>query len=263
MKFSIITPSFNQVGFIEETLKSVLSQGVDLEYWVIDGGSKDGTLKILEKYNKKFKSFNFISEPDSGQSEAINKGIKKSTGDIIAYLNSDDTYCPNALKTVEEYVLKYPTTKWFYGKSIIVDIDNLIIKHFFTKVKNFLGKKYSYWKLLSFNIISQPAVFLKKELIAEYGLFGEENHLVMDYEYWLRIGKNQPLLIDKNLSRYRIHGEAKSVKGFFKQYFHEFLTALGYIKLKYFHCAIIHFFHLFLASLWMQSSNFKIKKQRR
>lgn len=111
---SIITPSFNQAQFLEEAILSVFNQDYPhVEYIIIDGGSTDGSIDIIRKYERRLKYW--VSEPDSGQSEAINKGWNKSTGDIIAWLNSDDTYCPGALRAVAEVFEKNPETLLVHG----------------------------------------------------------------------------------------------------------------------------------------------------
>jgi len=131
-KISIITPSFNQGQFIEETIQSVLNQKYpNLEYIVIDGGSTDNTLDILKKYEGKLK---WISEKDKGQSDGINKGFKMATGDIIAWLNSDDYYLPGALHEVARFFIKNPEAQWVTGdymekkfKSILFGIKNCFV----------------------------------------------------------------------------------------------------------------------------------------
>lgn len=114
MKISIVTPSFNQAEFLEETIQSVLNQRHDdLEYIVVDGGSSDGSLSIIEKYSSSLTSW--ISEPDSGQVEAVNKGMAIATGDICAYLNSDDLYLPGTLSLIARYFADNPACRWVCG----------------------------------------------------------------------------------------------------------------------------------------------------
>ena len=108
MKFSIITPSFNQAEFLEQTIKSVVSQKVNLEYFIQDGGSTDGSVDIIKKYAEKYSFISWQSKKDKGQTDALNQGLKKCTGDIIAYLNSDDYYLPDALEKVEKYFESHP-----------------------------------------------------------------------------------------------------------------------------------------------------------
>src|SRR5579872_1323282 len=119
LKISIITPSFNQSNFIEQTILSVLNQNYpNLEYFIIDGGSSDNTLNILKKYDKHIK---WISEKDKGQANAINKGLTMATGEIITYLNSDDTYENKSLFIINDYFLAHKSCKWLCGTYKIVD----------------------------------------------------------------------------------------------------------------------------------------------
>lgn len=209
MKISIITPSFNQARFIERTIQSVLSQNYpDLEYIVMDGGSTDGTIEILKKYEGKII---WKSEKDNGQSDAINKGLEMATGDIVTYLNSDDTYEPEALKKVAEFFQRNPDRKWVYGKCKIINGNDQEIRKLITFYKNLLLKKFSCAKLLSENFISQPATFWKREIHSEIGFFDENEHYCMDYEFWLRIGKKYPAgVIDAYLANFRYYANSKS-----------------------------------------------------
>ena len=209
MKISIITPSYNQAAFIERTILSVLNQNYpDLEYIVMDGGSTDGTIEILKKYSDKII---WKSEKDSGQSDALNKGLKIATGYIVAYLNSDDTYELGTLKKIAEFFQNNLGKKWVYGKCKIINENDKEIRKPITLYKNLLLKNYSYSKLLSENFISQPATFWKKELLNEIGYFNEEEHFCMDYEYWLRIGKKYPAgIINEYLANFRYHTSSKS-----------------------------------------------------
>jgi len=209
MKISIITPSFNQAAFIERTILSVLGQNYpDLEFIIMDGGSTDGTLEILKKYEDRII---WKSERDGGQSDAINKGLRMATGDIVAYLNSDDTYAPGALQKVADFFAQRPETKWAYGKCRIIDATDKEIRRPITFYKNLLLKKYSYAKLLSENFISQPATFWKRELHDEVGFFNEEENFCMDYEFWLRAGAKHPAgMIPEYLANFRYYPDSKS-----------------------------------------------------
>lgn len=209
MKISIITPSFNQAEFIERTILSVLSQNYpDLEYVVMDGGSTDGTLDILKKYDNKII---WKSEKDKGQSDAINKGLKMATGEIVAYLNSDDTYEIGTLQKVADFFASNPDKKWVYGKCIIINEKDREIRRPITWYKNLLLKKYSYAKLLSENFISQPATFWRREVLSEIGYLNENEHFCMDYEFWLRIGQKYPAgVIPEYLANFRYYASSKS-----------------------------------------------------
>ncbi len=225
MKISIITPSFNQAQYIEQTIQSVLSQKGDfhLEYIIIDGGSTDATLDILKKYTGKI---SWTSEKDRGQSDAINKGFKKATGDIIGWLNSDDLYEPDTLNNVARFFKKNPAVKWVYGKCRIIDEKNREIRRGVTFYKNLLLRKYSYNKLLAENFISQPAVFFRREILDDIGYLDLNQHIVMDYDFWLRIGKKHPAgVINKYLASFRWYTDSKSGSLYKRQFRDEFNVA--------------------------------------
>lgn len=209
LKVSIVTPSYNQAKFIKRTIDSVLSQDYpNIEYIVMDGGSTDDTVKILKTYKDKFF---WKSEKDSGQSEAINKGLKMAKGDIVAFINSDDTYEHGAISKVVEFFEDNPKAKWVYGKCRIVDENDKETRKFITFYKNLLLKNYSYSKILSENFISQPATFWRRDLHDKFGYFDENDHWCMDYEFWLRIGaKYDAGVINSYLSNFRYHTDSKS-----------------------------------------------------
>lgn len=224
MKVSIITPTFNQANFIERTIESILSQDhADIEYIVMDGGSTDGTVEILKKYSDRII---WKSKKDNGQSDAINKGLKIATGEIVAFLNSDDTYEAGAISAVINFFNENPTKKWAYGKCKIIDEHDREIRRPITIYKNLLLKKYSFAKLLTENFISQPATFWKKELHGEIGYFNEEEHFCMDYEFWLRIGQKYPAgVIDRYLANFRYYANSKSGSVNKKQFQDQFRLA--------------------------------------
>lgn len=209
MRISVITPSYNQAQFIERTIKSVLNQHYpELEYIIMDGGSTDGTVEILKKYSDRII---WKSEKDSGQSDAINKGLRIATGDIVTYLNSDDTYAPGAFEQVIRFFQENPDKKWVYGKCKIIDENDQEIRKPITLYKNILLRKYRYSKLLSENFISQPATFWKREVHTEMGFLDENEHYCMDYEFWLRIGQKYPAgVINNYLANFRYHTDSKS-----------------------------------------------------
>lgn len=229
LKISIITPSYNQGNFIERTIRSVIDQAYpNLEYIVIDGGSTDGTLEILRKYETRLR---WVSEKDRGQAEAINKGLKMATGDIVAYLNSDDMYLQNTLQDVNEFFQKNQGTKWLYGKCTIIDENDKIKRPLVTAYKNALMQHYSYFLLLCTNFINQPSTFWSRSMLEEAGFLDENEHLVMDYEYWLRIGcRHRPGHLNKYLAKFRLHNTSKSVSQFHKQFQDEMRISSKYNK---------------------------------
>lgn len=231
MKISIITPSYNQVQFIERTIKSVLQQAGDfeLEYIIIDGGSTDGSVEIIQRYAAQDSRIQWVSEPDAGQSDAINKGLRRSTGEVVAYLNSDDLYLPGALAAVVAEFSAKPDCAWAYGQCQIINEQDQEIRSGITNYKRFFERRYSYGKLLAENFISQPATFWRRRMIEEVGYFTTENHYVMDYEYWLKLGLNaQPRYLAKPLAAFRFYFTSKSGAHFHEQFQQELQLAKQY-----------------------------------
>ncbi len=236
-RISIITPSFNQAEFIGSTIESVLGQGYpDLEYIVVDGGSTDGTVEILKKYGSKLR---WVSEKDRGQSDAINKGIRMSTGEIVAYLNSDDVYEQGALKMVAEYFSSHPGAMWVTGRCRIIDVNGREMRPLITAYKNYFLRRYSYNALLVTNFISQPATFMRRGLFDEFGLFAVHHHRVMDYDFWLRVGgKYRPGFIDAYLASFRVYLQSKTSSSF-KDTFRQELD----VSRKYSHSRVVNALH--------------------
>ncbi len=229
LRISIITPSFNQGRFIERTIKSVLEQGYsNLEYIVVDGGSSDETLDILRKYDSQLQ---WISEKDEGQSDAINKGLRMATGDIVAFLNSDDTYEENALRNVVNFFTANPSIIWLTGRCRIIDEHDREVRRGITWYKNLFLHRYSFNALLVTNFISQPATFLRREVIEEFGFFNAAYHRVMDYDYWLRVGiKYPPGIVDDYLARFRTYKESKTSSNFVESFRQELVVCRKYSR---------------------------------
>jgi glycosyltransferase involved in cell wall biosynthesis len=182
-RISIVTPSFNQAAFIGETLYSVRNQECPiLEHIVMDGGSTDGTVDILKRYSALagWEYLRWISEPDSGQSDALNKGFHLATGDIIGWLNSDDTYEPSCFKEVLRAFEENPSADFIYGDYVIVDgTGNELLS------KKEIGFDWNIM-LCGLNYIAQPNVFFRRRVFDSVGYLNESLHYVMDYEFWLR-----------------------------------------------------------------------------
>jgi glycosyltransferase involved in cell wall biosynthesis len=208
-RISIITPSYNQGEYIRETIESVLGQGYpDLEYIVVDGGSTDSTLSILKEFGDKI---DWISEKDRGQSHAINKGLQKSTGEILGFLNSDDIYEPGALLRVGEFFAKHPKSIWVTGKCRTVNENGEEIRREITLYKNFWLMARSKIILKILNYISQPATFWRRDAIEKVGYFNEKWKFAMDYDFWLRMGKYYHLnFINLYLANFRVHSFSKA-----------------------------------------------------
>jgi glycosyltransferase involved in cell wall biosynthesis len=207
-RVSIVTPSYNQAQFIEEAIRSVLLQGYqNLEYIIIDGGSTDGSVDIIRKYEDWLAYW--VSEPDQGQTEAINKGWERSTGHILAWLNSDDIYRPGAFRQVAEAFQRRLDAVVVVGACAITDIDrNLVVcnpsRHL--DPKPFLCEASS--------VVGQPAVFIARRVIEEIGALDESLHYALDWEYWLRIGmrysRDHVVLLDSVLAELREWEGAKT-----------------------------------------------------
>ncbi|MGA9364085.1 MAG: glycosyltransferase [Bacteroidota bacterium] len=202
-KISIITPSFNQGKFLEETILSVLNQNYpNLEYIIVDGGSTDNSVQIIRKYEKHLAYW--VSEKDRGQSHAVNKGLAKATGEIIGWLNSDDTYLPGTLTRIIEAFQRYPEFEVVYGDQVLTDQNGnwLRIKH---------ELPYNYHRLCYHSYQSQPATFLKRSVIEKVGGLEEKLYYSMDYEFFLRIGRECLVRHVRHLfAAYRLHSLGKS-----------------------------------------------------
>ncbi|MFH1899649.1 MAG: glycosyltransferase [Patescibacteria group bacterium] len=201
-KISVITPSYNQGKFIERTIKSVLDQKYpNLEYIVIDGGSTDDTLEVLKKYSSKLK---WISEKDKGQADAINKGIRISTGQILSYLNSDDIYEAGSLEVIANYFTNNPEAMIVHGKGKHIDKNDKYIEDYPSKPTDYLG-------LHPTCSICQPTTFWRRELVEEIGYFDESLKYAMDYDYWIKSSMKYPInFIYKYLASTRFYAETKT-----------------------------------------------------
>lgn len=204
---SIVTPSYNQGAFVRYTIDSVLQSGyVHVEHLVMDGGSTDDTCAVLQSYDDP--RLKWVSEPDSGQSDAINKGMRQATGDILAYLNSDDLVLPGALPFVADYFDRHPDVSVIYGQCLTIDAAGSDLNHL-------RGNPFDLKRLLTGRtMISQPAAFWRREVMERIGLFDETLHYTMDFDYWTRmvIAGYTPVYIPRPLAAFRLHGESKTTQ---------------------------------------------------
>ncbi|MDB9447418.1 glycosyltransferase family 2 protein [Anabaena sp. CS-542/02] len=205
-KISIVTPSYNQAQFIEETIRSVLLQGYpNLEYMIMDGASTDDSVNIISKYQQFL--CHWVSEPDRGQSHAINKGFAKTTGNILAWINSDDFLKPGALEIVAKTLSNSQTPTWLIGGC---EITNEISVPLF--MKSGTGISYAKcWNWLE-NWFPQQSTFWHRHLWSLAGLLDESLHYAMDFDFWLRLFLlAEPITIDTVISAYRYHDNAKCI----------------------------------------------------
>ena len=209
-RVSIVTPSYNQGQFIEETIRSVLLQGYpNLEYIIVDGGSTDGSVEVIRKYEPWLA--HWVSEPDDGQAAAINKGWQRATGDIVAWLNSDDLYEPGAVCTAASSLQDHPEVAMIYGKYLRIDQrgNPLPMDHAKPRIPPQIDMRH--W-LTSWECpIAQPSVFVRREILERVGMLDPALHFAMDMDLWVRIALVADLgYIPIVLSRARIHPAAKS-----------------------------------------------------
>jgi glycosyltransferase involved in cell wall biosynthesis len=206
--FSIVTPSFNQANFLEDTLRSVWKQNYPkVEHWVIDGGSDDKTIEILERFEERTQEdesyqLKWVSEPDRGQSHAINKGFERAGGSLVGWLNSDDMYFDTSTLEAVARVFERTDIKVVYGDDILVGPQNTILR---------MDHKYNYSRarLLRSCYICQPALFLHQDALKKFSL-NESLEYVMDYEFWLRLSEKYDFYhLDRILAMDRNHPDRK------------------------------------------------------
>lgn len=203
---SIITPSFNQAKFLRKTIESVLSQeGVDLEYIIIDGGSTDGSLEIIQEYQDRLAYWESI--PDKGQTDAINKGFARARGKYLAWLNSDDVYHTGAAAEAVGYLEGHPDVGLVYGDCTFIDADG-------RRIGRFPAAQTDYQRLRRGYVhIPQQAAFFRGDLWEKVGPLDPSFYFAMDYDLWVRLAKEAPLvyLPGHIWASFRLHGEAKTI----------------------------------------------------
>jgi len=215
-KITIVTPVLDAASTIGEALASVRGQDYpDVEHVVVDGGSTDGTLDILERAP----GISWTSEPDQGLSDAVNKGVARASGELIGWLNADDFYEPGALRAVGQAYAAHPDARWITGRCRIVDGDGKEIRKPITAYKNALLRRYSFPLLLTQNFISCPATFVHRDAYAEAGPLDTAYRISGDYDVFLRIARrHDPLILERELAAFRMDEGSLSMSGFELQF---------------------------------------------
>ncbi len=205
MLVSVVTPSYNQARFLEETIRSVLVQDYpDIEYIIIDGGSTDGSVEIIRRYQDRLAAW--VSEPDRGQTDAINKGFALAHGEILAWLNSDDTYEPGAVAEAVAFLKSHPEVGLVYGDANFINENGQVIGRF-------PAAQTSYTKLRRGYVhIPQQSAFFRAALWREVGPLDVSFYFAMDYDLWVRLAAKAPLVYVPRLwANFRLHGNAKTI----------------------------------------------------
>ncbi len=200
---SIITPSFNQAAYLEQTILSVLEQDYShIEYIVVDGASTDNSVEIIKKYESKLAYW--VSEKDNGQADAINKGFARATGEIIAWMNSDDYYLAGTISAAVKIFEEHPEVLLVYGNMLAVDEHG--------KTFNTLNyKQLTLEDLLCFQIIGQPAVFMRRSALQITSGLDPAFHFLLDHHLWIRLAQQGKILhVPQTWAAARYHAEAKN-----------------------------------------------------
>ncbi|QJW90736.1 glycosyltransferase [Spirosoma taeanense] len=205
-KLTVVTPSYNQVEYLERTILSVLNQQYpNLEYFIMDGGSTDGSLELIKKYEQYLAGW--VSEKDRGQTDAINKGFRLATGDYLAFQNSDDVFAPNAFARVADAWRKAPDTDVFFGDMYITDEQDVILEEL--RAPEFCAECHIYEGMQVFN----QSLFIRRNRLEQFGLLDESLRFVIDYEIVARLGVQPGVLfrhVDGFWGGFRVQPDAKS-----------------------------------------------------
>lgn len=215
MRISIVTPSFNQAHFIERTIESVVSQRGDfeLEYRVVDGGSTDGTIDILERYPQ----VQWSSERDNGQVDAINKGLRAATGDVVGWLNSDDVLLPGALQRVAD-AFRSSSVEWVHGRCKIIDEHDREVRRWISAYKHYRSLRHTFENFLTEDYISQMTTFWRRGVHDEIGYLDPSIRFAFDHDFFLRLARRgAPHYIEEPIACFRWYETSKSGGGYVVQ----------------------------------------------
>ncbi len=213
-RISVITPSLNQGRFLRQCIESVLSQNYrNLEYFIIDGGSTDESLSIIQEYDRAISYW--VSEPDSGQSDAINKGFRRASGEIVAWLNADDYYLDGVFERVIDVYKDDQVAPFYFGDGLRVDEGGAVIKNFFPPGKTTFDRQAL---VLGLNYILQPSVFINRRSLEQAGYLDVQLHYGMDSDLWMRLSNiGMPRVVSAALSATREYAMTKTAEGSFER----------------------------------------------
>jgi len=205
MLISVITPSFNQAPFLEATIRSVLEQDYpELEYIIVDGGSTDGSVEIIQRYADRLAWW--VSEKDQGQTDAINKGFARARGEVIAWLNSDDTYQPGAVREAVAYLAEHPDIGLVYGNANFIDQLGQVIGRFPSAQTDYRRLRQGYVH------VAQQSAFFRSALWRQVGPLDPNFYFAMDYDLWVRLARvSQIAYVPRLWANFRLHGGGKTV----------------------------------------------------
>jgi len=215
--FSVVTPCLNAETTVAAALGSVREQGyAPLEHVVVDGGSTDATMAIVRAAGEHVR---WVSEPDRGLSDAMNKGIAMARNDVVGWLNADDVYLPGTLQKVADAFGRRPHAQWVTGRCLIIDADGREIRRGITRYKDALLRRYSFPLFLTQNFISAPATFVRRDALRAVGGFEERFRYSMDYDVWLKLARRSaPVVLDEPLACFRMAEGSLSMSGFERQF---------------------------------------------
>jgi glycosyltransferase involved in cell wall biosynthesis len=214
LRISLVTPSYNHGRFIRRTIDSVLSQQGDfeLDYRVLDGGSTDETLDVLASYGPRL---TWTSEPDGGQVHAINKGLRAVDGDVVGWLNSDDTLMPGALARVAAAFAAHPSVEWVHGRCRIIDEHDREVRRWLSRYKHYRCRTHTFENFLTEDYVSQMTTFWRRDVQDQIGYLSTEIRYAFDHDFFLRLARRgAPIYIDDPIACFRWYETSKSGEGY-------------------------------------------------